>query len=240
MRLFTSFFLSLFIYFSIIFFFLYFTIFAKQKEISQQIYIHQVIVKGEKRGKSFSKPKITQPKIPKKDTLTKGDLNKPKLKIKTETKTKDTISKGGQEIKFDDIFANTSSKIPTTKLKHKKRENMTKKIGKSVKNSDIVKKELSNLSSSVSLSTLYSNKKDSDFISNEFGRVWNSLSTQDGDFISLRINIQNGRIDFVVIATNLDTILLNKFLEKLKQIDTTKIKRFVGTIKFNTKLKGNE
>ena len=240
MRLFTSFFLSVFIYFSIIFFFLYFTIFAKQKEISQQIYIHQVIVKGENRAKSLSKPKITQPKTPKKETVEKSNSSKPKPKIKTENKTKDTISKGGEEIKFNDIFANTSSKIPTTKLKHKKRENMTKKIGKTVKNSDIVKKELSNLSSSVSLSTLYSNKKDSDFISNEFGRVWNSLSTQDGDFISLRINIQNGRIDFVVIATNLDTISLNKFLEKLKRIDTTKIKRFVGTIKFNTKLKGNE
>ena len=114
---------------------------------------------------------------------------------------------------------------------------MTKKIGKSVKNSDIVKKELSNLSSSVSLSTLYSNKKDSDFISNEFGRVWNSLSTQDGDFISLRINIQNGRIDFVVIATNLDTITLNNFLDRLKSIDITAIQKFEGEIVFKSELK---
>ena len=36
-----------------------------------------------------------------------------------------------------------------------------------------------------------------------------------------------------------DTILLNKFLNKLKNIDISKIKDFHGKITFNTKLKGN-
>jgi len=233
MRLLLSFFLSFFIYSGILFFFISFTLFNQNREESKTIYVHQVIsnIKQQK-----NKTKIKQVRKQIKKVKKENNLKKEKIK---ENKTKDTISKGGEEIKFDDIFANTSSKIPTTKIKHKKRDNMTKKIGKTTKNSEIVKKNLSNLYSSVSISAVYSIKKDSDFISNEFGRVWGELSTKDGDFISLKVNIKNGVVDFVVNATNLDTILLNKFLTDLKKIDTSKIQNFRGTINFNTKLKGN-
>jgi preprotein translocase subunit YajC len=227
MRLLISFFLSLFIYLCLIFLFIYFILYNDKTKQVKQIYIHQAIIKyNQKQNIS----KVPKPKEVKKQEV----KNTIKKSIK---KTEDTFSKGGDDIKFDDIFANTPDNIPTKKIKYKKQENMTKKRGHS-EFSKLVKKELSNLSSSVAVVS-NSDKKSSDYISNEFGKVWAEINTQDGNFVTLRVDVVNHKLNVVVISTNLDTILLNKFLNKLKNIDMSKIKEFHGKITFNTKLKGS-
>jgi hypothetical protein len=227
MKLLISFFLSLFIYLFLIFLFIYFIIVTNKTEQTKQVYIHQAIIKDNKKQNI---PKITKPK-----QVVKQEVKKTtKQSIK---KTEDTFAKGGDDIKFDDIFANTPDNIPTKKIKHKKQENMTKKRGHT-EFSKLVKKELSKLSSSVAVVS-NSDKKSSDYISNEFGKVWAEINTEDGNFVTLRVDVVNGKLNIVIISTNLDTILLNKFLNKLKNIDISKIKDFHGKITFNTKLKGN-
>jgi hypothetical protein len=224
MRLLISFFLSLLIYTFLILFFFYFVISTNKSKKVKQVYIHQAIV-----NKKQNMHKITKSK-----QIVKKEIKKSKKSIK---KTKDTFSKGGEDIKFDDIFANTPDNILTKKVLQKKQKNMTKKRGNS-EFSKLVKKELSKLNSNISIVS-NSDKKSSDYISNEFEKVWASIDTEDGNFVKLRVDVVNGSLNLFVIATNLDTILLNKFLNKLRNIDTSKIKNFHGVIIFNTKLKGN-
>ena len=77
---------------------------------------------------------------------------------------------------------------------------------------------------------------DKKYIQNEFARVWSEIPTTAGEFVTLQIIIKNG-ITLNVISTNLDTIRLNEFLEKLKQVDISKIKSFDGIVTFKAKLK---
>ena len=231
MRLFISFLLSLFIYSLLIGLFIYFIISTNKQQQVKQVYIHQAIVK------SVKKQTIAKIKKPVKKEI-KKEIKKPAKKEPIK-KTEDTISKGGQNIKTEDLFNEISDNIPTEKIVHKKQKNMTKKKGNS-DFSKLAKKTLSNLESNLQSSAVIvsnSDKKSSDYISNEFGKIWSQIDTQDGNFVTLAVDVVNGQLNVVVIATNLDTILLNQFLKKLKLIDTSKIKNFDGKITFNTKLK---
>jgi len=101
MRIVISFFLALFLYSAILFFFVYFLFSKNEVKKPKVVYVHQVISikKTDKKVKTISKPKTKQ-KI------------KPQQK-KAEIKTKDKFSKGGEDIKFDDIFSNVEENIPT-------------------------------------------------------------------------------------------------------------------------------
>ena len=227
MRLLISFFIALFLYSAILFFFVYFILFKKNDNKVKVVYVHQVI---EVKNKSIPNPK---PKQPNPKPISKP-ISKPKPQPKKqEIKTKDNFSKGGDS--FEELFKGVDEKIKTTPIKQKKQNTMTKKKGKSVL--EEVKKVTKNLLPTYSIASQVGSKQDGQYIANEFGRIWSQMDTKPGDFVSLQINISNGSINLSVIATNLDTILLNKFLEKLKTIDTTKIKQFSGVIDFNVKLK---
>ena len=223
MRIVISFFLALFLYSAILFFFVYFLFSKNEVKKPKVVYVHQVISikKTDKKVKTISKPKTKQ-KI------------KPQQK-KAEIKTKDKFSKGGEDIKFDDIFSNVEENIPTSKIKQKKQKNMTKKIGKS--NLEEVKKQLSTLQNTTQVSNISGNQTDLDYIQNQFSKVWGEIETNDGDFIRIKVDIYAGILNVIVISTNLDTIRLNQFLSKLKVIDTSNIKNFSATIDFKSKLK---
>jgi hypothetical protein len=215
MRLLLSLFLTSFIYSLILGFFAY--VILKKRETPQRVvFVHQVIKKSKKK----QLPKISKKSAPK----------SPK-KIATNSK----FSKGGEEdIKFDDIFEVVDYNIKSEPIRQKKQSVITKKRGNFLKE---IKKVKSSLIPTYSVSDVIGTQKDTDYISSEFGKVWAQIDTKAGDFISLEINIKNGVINIVVISTNLDTILLRKFLDQLAKIDTKKIKNFSGVINFNVKLK---
>ena len=80
--------------------------------------------------------------------------------------------------------------------------------------------------------------KEKKYIETKFAEIWNSVSRKPNDFVKLEIEIENGKwIKFVLLATNLDTITLNNFLDRLKSIDITTIQRFEGEIVFKSELK---
>jgi hypothetical protein len=232
MKLILSFFLSFFIYIFLIFFFIYFIFFTtNKKEKIKQVYIHKAIINNIKKNN-----------IQQDNTQVKKILKLPVKKVikkevkDTIKKSKDSFSKSGKDIKFNDIFSNVSDKIPTKKIVRIKHKNMTKKRGNSDDFTKLIKEKLSKLESDISIKST-SDKKSKDYILNEFEKVWAEINTVDGNFVTLKIDVENSKINLFVISTNLDTILLNQFLRKLKQIDISKIKNFHGTIMFNTKLK---
>jgi len=238
MRLLISFLLTIFIYISFIGLFFYFIISNNKVKKVKEVYIHQAIIidKSKKNisTKIENKEKLEEKKVASEEENIKKEIQTKKDNIE---KSKDTFSKGGKDIKFDDIFANTPDNIPTEKVVQKKQKNMTKQKGDE-EFSKLVKKELSNLNNSFKISS-NSDEKSKSYISNEFEKIWAKLNTQDGDFVTLVVDVSYGKLNIIVISTNLDTIILNKFLNKLKHIDISKIKQFHGKIIFNTKLKGN-
>ena len=224
MRIVFSFFLALFLYSAIIYFFIYFLFFQNKVTKPNIVYVHQVI--------SVEKTKKTKIKKIQKKKIIKS---KKKAKKIVKPKTKDKFSKGGEKIKFDDLFYNVDDNIPTTKVKQKKQKNMTKEIGKS--NLEEVKKQLSTLQTTTQVSNISGNQTDLEYIQNQFSKVWAEIDTNDGDFIRIKVDIYAGIVNVIVISTNLDTIRLNQFLSKIKIIDTSKIKNFSATIDFKSKLK---
>jgi len=229
MRIINAFFLALFIYSAIIFGFVYFLLVKKEEKKSVVVYVHQAISTQIIKKKQSIKKKDIQVTKPKKEIKAKTP------KIQKEIKTKDNFAKGGEDIKLDDIFSTVSDNIPTTKIKQKKQKHMTKKIGESIVKE--IKKQLKTLQTTSSISNLKGSNNDAEFIQNEFSKVWSQIETNSGDFIRIDVNINNGIINVIVIATNLDTIRLNQFLDKIKSIDKKKIMNFQAIIDFKSKLK---
>ncbi|NPA56041.1 MAG: hypothetical protein GXO40_06715 [Epsilonproteobacteria bacterium] len=210
MRLLLSFLLSSVIYAAIVFFFVY--LITNQKHTKPQVvYIHQAII---------------SPTVSKNITIKKTQQKKI-------AKTADEFSQGGEDIKFDDIFSTVSDQIKTTKIKHKKRKNMTKQIGHN--NLDEVKKILSKLKTTLKVSSTSGETKDIDYMQSELTRVWNSVETDDGDFIKIQIVVHNHQLSYSVIATNLPQDKLHLFLENLSRIDVSKLNNLTSTINFTTK-----
>jgi len=230
MKVVFSFFLALFVYSVILFFFIYFIFFRPKQQIKlKQVFIHNAITVN-----SHSKIKNTHKFIKK----TKKVIQK--KVIKKENKSLDTLAKGGKNIKLEELFEPISDNIKTTKLEHKKKENLTKKIGdykNSETASDLVNKLKNRLESITNISINSGKKEDGDYISTQFTKIWSSFSTKIDDNVNLYVTISNGKLNISVISTNLDTNLLNQFLTKLREIDVTKIKTFEGIVKFNLKLK---
>jgi len=224
MKLLISLLLSLLIYFSLLFFFFYFLFFNTNKTnvVEKKVYIHKAIIKAPEKHNSNIEKKVII------------NENK-KIKKTKEKKSLSTFSHSGKDISFEDIFSNTSANIPTKKIEYKKTENMTIKKGNEI--TKLVKKELSKLESTINISSS-NDIETKNYISNEFERVWAETNTKDGDFVELSVIIDNNKLRVIVISTNLDTITLNNFLQRLQSIDIKKIKYFNGVIKFNTKLKG--
>jgi len=192
--------------------------------------------------KNTQKPKVVyvhtaiSSKTQKKEKLEKHILkNTTTKKVSKSVKTKDELSTGGDDIKFDDIFSNISDNVTTSKIKHKKHQQMTKHIGNT--NIKEVKKQLSKLNFTSKLSNTKGSKVDLSYIQNEFSKVWSLIDTNAGDFVRVQVNIYSGKINIIIIATNLDTIRLNQFLTDLKSIDTSKIKKLKAIIDFKSKLK---
>ncbi len=223
MRMVFSFFLSLLIYFLILSFFVYIVVFDNKPKKPKVVYVHQAIL-------DYKTSKIA-PKIRQK--ITKTNFSKQKSKT---IKTKSSFSKGGAD-SLDDIFANVSDNVPTSRIKQKKHSKMTKKYGSSdVKN---ILKELTKIKKQVSLNSVAGDKKSANQISNIFANIWAQIQTSPGDFVRLSVVLIDGDIKISVISTNLDTIRLNNFLAKLKKVNTSKMKNLNVVIDFNVKLKEN-
>ena len=224
MKIIFSLFLTFLIYGGLLFS-LYIGLFQKKNITKTKIvYVHTAIIAKQHQKKKEKKELFK----PKKDNI----VDK---KIQKEIKTKDNFSKGGDDIKFDDIFSNVSENITTSKIKEKKHLNMTKKVGHS--NIEEVQKQISRLNFTTKMSNVEGSKVDLEYIQNEFSRVWGLVNTNPGDFVTVQVNIYNGIVNVVILNTNLDTIILNQFLNNLKSINTKNINMLRAVIDFKSKLK---
>jgi len=234
MKLFFAFFFSVFFYVIILIGFFYFLIPNKKVEKPEIVYIHQVIT----IKKKIEHKKIIKQKIEK--IVPKKNIVKEIVKKKIEIKTKSDFSKGGENIKIDDIFSNISENVKTDKIVEKKTEKFTKKIGNSI--SKEISDKLSNIKSTQKVEIFISNvngsKYQADYLQKEFYKKWIIMNIfEPNKEVDIQVSIQNGKMELYVIATNLDTIRLNDFIKSLKIIDTKKIDRFNAKFIFKSKLK---
>ena len=227
MRLLFSFILSFLVYISILGFFV-FVISNKNSEKPKIVYIHHAIIKEKKPLPSHNKQ--THTKLSNKTAPTK-EAKKPQPK-----KSKDNFSKGGEKIKYDDIFQNVPENVPTPKIKHTKKDQLT--IQRGVYES--VQKDIKKISQNITTVTITSqsgDKKNISILQKELGKIWNNIYTNPGDYLKIKIVIYNNKLNFYIIATNLDTIRLNEFKSKVRTIDIYKIGNLNAEILFKSELK---
>jgi len=231
MRLISAFFLAFFVYSAILFFFIYFIFFKQNQTKTQIVYVHQVI-------------KIDKQKIPHKISNLKikkiSENQKSRKTPKKEIKTNSTLSKGGKNIKIDDIFSNISDNIKTEKVEQKKSEKMTKKTGISLTKE--IQNKLSSLKSTqkikISMMQTQGLKSDANYLEREFYKKWINMDIfEPNKEVDIQVSIQNGVMELYVIATNLDTIRLNSFIKELKSVNVSKINNFTAKFIFKSKLK---
>ncbi len=252
MRLLISFFLALFLYSAILFFFLYFVLGGDKKNLKllqkRVVYIHRVVIPP-KKSKNLERKKVVlnhkqtknREKKVKKKVVEKPIVKTKKMKVSKELKSRSNFSQGGKVKSLQELFKGVKEENIKNDLKYhpvakngptkRKGESFVKEIEKDVKNLDklpIVK--MSNIRAS--------SIKERKYIETKFAEIWNSVSRKPNDFVKLNIEIENGKwIKFDLLATNLDTITLNNFLDRLKSIDITAIQKFEGEIVFKSELK---
>jgi hypothetical protein len=218
--MFLAFLFSIISYSLILGFFAYFLV-AHQKPQKQQIvYVHKAIYKP---TQVIQKPKQNIQK----QTITKEAK-------KQEIKTNSSFSKGGDDIKFDDIFSNVTDNVKTTKIQQKKQAQMTKKIGESLKQTLSELKKLKK--AMMSVSNISGKKSDLDYLQAQLSQIWAKINTIAGDFIKVYIQVRNHQLSITIIATNLDPQRLEYFKSEVQKIDTSKINNFGAQIDFKAVL----
>ena len=225
MRLFASFLLTLLIYGGILFFFII-VISKNSSKKPKTVYVHQAIM--------VSKQTASKQKKLSHNSFSVSQKQVKKIIKKKEISSKDNMSKGG-DYKLDDLFSSVNDNIPTTPIRHKQKQHITKKTSKSITKE--VQQALQKLKVNMTVSNIKGNSHDKKYIQDELSKIWSEINTNIGDFVKIQLNISNANINVVVIATNLDTIRLNNFLSKIKLIDITKIGNVNAVIEFKSELK---
>jgi hypothetical protein len=212
------------------------------------VYVHRVVTPP-KKSKNLERKKVVlnqkgtenrEKKVNKKN-VEKPMVKTEKMKVSKELKSRSNFSQGGEVKSLQELFKGVKEESIKNDFKYqpvakngptkRKGESFVKEIEKDVKRLDklpIVK--MSN--------TKFFSMEDRRYIETKFAEIWNSVSKRPNDFVKLRIEIENGKwIKFDLLATNLDTITLNNFLNRLKSIDISAIQKFEGEIVFKSELK---
>jgi len=220
MRLLVSFFLSVFIY-SLIIIFLYFVFFHKKHQKIQQVFIHTAIVVN-------NTPKL----LPHKNKTNKTHIEK-KQNIKKENKAKQqgsktSLTKSG-DVDFNDIFKNVNYNVDTKKLHLKKQLNISRLKGEVLKNLQKIKNI--NITYKVSRGT---NKEKVNELIKKIYEIWDELSFIPGEYATIQIINQNGRLSAVILDSNID---INKQKILINRIENLTFNEPLNlTVKFQTKV----
>jgi len=223
MRLLVSFLLSVLVY-GLIIIFLYFVFFHKNQHQIQQVFIHTAIVVN-------NSPKLLLRKNNINKTNTKKRQNTKNKKIKKIIKkngSKTSLTKGG-DVDFNDIFKNVNYDIDTNKLQFKKQLNISRLKGEVQKNLQKIKNV--NITYKMSGSA---NKGKVDKLIKKIYKIWDELSFIPGEYATIQIINQNGKLTAVILDSNIDINKQRILIEKINNLS------FDGslnlTVKFQTKV----
>jgi len=217
MRILISLFLTLILYSAIVFFFM--LIFHKPKK-QKEVLIHTAIIIPDKKKSvkvNNKREKKTEKKIVKKNIKKTG--------------SKSAVTKGGKDIKFNDIFKNVNYNVDSQKLKHKSQLDMSrfKGISKNIKKIKMLK---SNISLSQNMGTL-NNNEINNLLVKKLSPIWNEVSDIAKEYAKINIIFDGKAVRVYITESNLP---LNKQQELIKEIENLNFnKKFDITVKFVTK-----
>ena len=219
MRIIISFFLSL-IFFIGILSFLFFAFFKKNVK-KKEVLIHTAVI--------VETSKKTKPKPYVKKVVKQTPIKKRKVKIGS----KNTLSKSG-EVDFNDIFKNVKANVPTTPVKLKKEEEISRLKGDILK--DLKIKTLQTVDIKISFSN-NKNKDDKDIkkIIQKIDSIWNEISDNIDDYALIKLDIINGKINVIILDSNLNLDKQQLLINKIKELSFNK--NLSLKIKFVTKAK---
>ena len=227
MKVLISLLLTLILYSSIVFFFM--LIFNKPKK-QKEVLIHTAIVIPSKKKSIVNKSpkKNINQEIEKK--IKKPEKKRVKKKVKKGSKS--AVTKGGDDIKFNDIFKNVKYNVDTTKIKQKSQLNISrfKGIEQNLKKVKMLNSSISFVQNEGSL-----NKEEiNNLLVKKLSPIWNEVSNIAGEYAKINI-IFDGKIVRVYIRdSNLPS---NKQQELIKEIENLQFdKTFNITVKFITKV----
>jgi len=224
MNLFLSFILTVIIYILIIIVFLFF-LFPKDKKKDKKIYVHTAII--------AKKSKIIKKGSNKKIHNFKKGVRKVSKKGSQKKGSKNSITKGGEKIGFNDIFKNVDYNVSTKKIVLKGQSDMSRLKG--------VESNLNSLKTFNINLVENSGKKltDKEYSEIEYKlySIWDSISELVTDYAEAKIKNINGQIYVTILSSNLD---LGKQNELIKKIEKEQFSReFDLTVLFQSKEKND-
>ena len=221
MRVIISFFLSL-IFFIGILSFLFFAFFKKNVK-KKEVLIHTAVI--------IETPKKTKPKPNVKKIVKHPPIKIKKRKVKIGSKN--TLSKSG-EVDFNDIFKNVKANVPTTPVKLKKEEEISRLKGDILKNLKI--KNLKTINMNITFSN-NENKDDKDIkkFVQQIDSIWNEISDNVDDYALIKLNVINGDINVIILDSNLNLDKQQLLINRIKNLSVNK--NLSLKIKFVTKAK---
>ena len=208
-----AFFISTFIY-SLILFFLY-SILVVKKQKKTEVLIHTAII-----PKQVDKKKAIIKKQPVRKQINKS-------KIKKKLKSKPLVTKGGKNIKFDDIFKNVNYNIKTQKIKQKASLDMSR-----LKGIEKTLNKVKNIRINISVKSNTKEKVNINRITKKLGEVWDKVSLNPGEYAIIRVVNENGVRAFI-LETNLDSATNARLISQIENLVFDK--KFDITVKFQTK-----
>jgi len=226
MRIIISLLLTLIFYFAIVFFFL--LIFHKPKK-QKEVLIHTAIIIPAKKKSIINN-------APKKSVNQEIDKKIKKVEKKVEKKvkkgSKSAVTKGGDDIKFNDIFKNVKYNVDTQKLKQKSQLNLSrfKGIEQNLKKIKMLNNNISFVQNGGSL-----NKQEiNELLVKKLSPIWNEVSNIAGEYAKINIIFDGENVKVYITDSNLPT---NKQQELIKKIENLKLKKtFNISVKFITKV----
>jgi len=228
MRILISLLLTLILYASVVFFFM--LIFHKSKK-QKEVLIHTAIIIPAKKKAVINKSvkKNINKEIKKK-------ISKPEKKIvKKSVKkngSKSAVTKGGENIKFNDIFKNVKYNVDTEKMKQKSQLNISrfKGVEQNLKN---VKMLNSNISF-VQNAGAFSKKEINNLLVKKLSPIWNEVSNIAGEYAKINIVFDDKTVKVYIIDSNLPETKQQELIEKIENVEFKKT--FNITVKFVTKV----
>jgi len=226
MRLIVSFLLSLLSYFIIIFF-LYFLLIQKNTTKKEEVLIHTAVLATPSKKRTIKKnvPKKVK-KVVKKEKKEIKQVKKVKIGSKT------SLSKSGN-VDFEDIFKNVEADVPTKPLNLKKTLDISRYKG--IKRIEKQLKDLTKINVDVTISgknNLKENKLNE--IIDKIGKIWYEISDIPGEYAKINVISQNGKVNVIVLESNLDEAKQQQLISSIEKLDFDK--NFNLNILFQTKV----
>jgi DNA repair exonuclease SbcCD nuclease subunit len=158
---------------------------------------------------------------------------KKNLKKIKKTGSKSNITRGGKDIRFNDIFKNVNYNVETKKIIPKKQLEMSrfKGIERNLKKIKKISVEVNLVQNSGKKLT---KEEINDIISQKLYEIWYEISTIPTDYAKINIQTFNAKVDVNILDSNLPIERQEMLISEIKKVNFTK--NFNITVLFQSKV----